>query len=66
MEGPHPTVSSVRMADTLVRFISTYKFQFTFNLKLENCKFQLKHINVFLVIYRQMYILYAFQCEIVF
>ena len=31
MEGPHPTVPSVKMA----RYISSYNFQFKFNLKIE-------------------------------
>ena len=35
MEGPHPTVPSVKIAD-----IINYKFQFKFNLKIEDCKFQ--------------------------
>ena len=40
MEGPHPTIPSVKMADTLDSYISNCKFQFKFNLKIENCKFQ--------------------------
>ena len=40
MEGPHPIVPSVKMADALSTYISNYKFQFKFNLKIENCKFQ--------------------------
>ena len=31
MEGPHPTVHSVKMADALANYISTYKFQFQSN-----------------------------------
>ena len=37
MEGSYPTVYSVKMADVLA---SSYNFQFKFNLKIENCKFQ--------------------------
>ena len=40
MEGPHLTVPSVKMADTLASYISNHEFQFKFNLKIENCKFQ--------------------------
>ena len=40
MEGPHPIVLSVKMADALSIYISNYKFQFKFSLKIENCKFQ--------------------------
>ena len=40
MEGPHPTLPSVKMADILASYIPSYKFQFKFNLKIENCKFQ--------------------------
>ena len=40
MQGPHPKVPSVKMADGLSSYISNYKFQFKFNLKTENCKFQ--------------------------
>ena len=39
MEGAHPTVPSVKMADTLASYISN-EFQIKFNLKIENCKFQ--------------------------
>ena len=39
MEGPHPTVPAVKMVDALSSYISSYKFQFKFNLKIENCKF---------------------------
>ena len=39
MEGPHYTVPSVEMADALSSYISNYKFQFKFNLKIENHKF---------------------------
>ena len=35
MEGPHPTVPSVKMADALASHLSSYKFQFQFNLKIE-------------------------------
>ena len=35
MEGLHPTVPSVKMADALASYISSYKFQFKFNLKIE-------------------------------
>ena len=65
MEGPHPTVSSVKMADALTSYISNYKFKFKFSLKIENCELKKKKIiNSFLVIYIQMCILYAFQCQI--
>ena len=44
MEGPHPTVPSVKIEDTLASYIyiyiSSYKFQFKISLKIENCKFQ--------------------------
>ena len=40
MEGPHPTVPSVKIANALTSYISNFKFQFKFNLKIENCKFQ--------------------------
>ena len=40
MEGPHPTVPSVKIADALASYKSKYKFQFKFNLKIEYCKFQ--------------------------
>ena len=40
MEGPHPTVPSVKMADTLASYKSKCKFQFKFDLKIEYCKFQ--------------------------
>ena len=40
MEGPHPTVRSVKIADALASYISNYKFQFKFNLKNKNGKFQ--------------------------
>ena len=40
MEGPHTTVPSVKMTDTLASNISNYEFQFNLNLKIENCKFQ--------------------------
>ena len=40
MERSHPTVPSVKMADTLASYMFNYKFQFKFNLKIENCKFQ--------------------------
>ena len=39
MEGPHPTVPSVKMADALASYISNYRFIFKFNSKIENCKF---------------------------
>ena len=65
MEGPHPTVSSVKMADALTSYIFNYKFQFKFSLKIENCELKKKKIiNAFLVIYIQMCISYAFECEI--
>ena len=60
MEGAHPTIPSVKIADALY-IISN---QFIFSLKIENCKFQQKSRVFFLVIYMQMYILYSFQCEI--
>ena len=40
MEGPHPHVPSVKMADTLASYISNYKCQLNFSLRIENCKFQ--------------------------
>ena len=40
IEGPHPTVPSVKMADALVTYKSKYKFQFKFNLKVENNELQ--------------------------
>ena len=40
MEGPHPTVPSVKIADTLASYISNYIFQFKFSLNIENCKIQ--------------------------
>ena len=40
MEGHHIIVPGVKKADTLASYISNYKFQFKFNLKIENCKFQ--------------------------
>ena len=40
MEVPLPTLPSVKMPDTLASYISSDKFQFKFNLKIENCKFQ--------------------------
>ena len=64
MEGPHPTVSSVKMADALTSYKFNYKFQFKFSLKIENCELKKKIINAFLVICIQMCILYAFECEI--
>ena len=39
MEGPHPTVPSVKMADALASYISNYRFKLKFNSKIENCKF---------------------------
>ena len=44
MEGAHPTIPSVKIADALY-IISN---QFIFSLKIENCKFQQKIMNVFL------------------
>ena len=35
MEGPHPTVPSVKMADALASYLSSYNLQFKFNLKIE-------------------------------
>ena len=40
MERSYPTVPSVGMADALASYISNYKFQLQFNLKLKSCKFQ--------------------------
>ena len=40
MEGSHPTVRSVKMADALASYIFNYKFKFKFSLRIENCKFQ--------------------------
>ena len=40
MEGPHPTVPSVKTTDSLASFIPNYKFQCKFNLKNENGNFQ--------------------------
>ena len=56
MERRHPTVPSVKIADSLASYISYYKFQFKFNLKIEKGKFQYKII----VVYIQIYISYAF------
>ena len=39
MEGPHPTVTSVKMAGVLASYIPNYKFKFKFNLEIENYKF---------------------------
>ena len=59
MEEPTPTVPSAKMVDTLASYISNHKFQFKFNLNIENCKFQRKIINVFLVLYcMQIIVLY--------
>ena len=40
MEEPQPTVPSVEMVDALASYIPSYKFQFKFNLKNENGKFE--------------------------
>ena len=40
MEELTPTVPSAKMVDTLASYISNHKFQFKFNLNIENCKFQ--------------------------
>ena len=59
MEGPHPTVSSVKMADALTRYISNYKFKFKFSLKIENCELKKKKKNhkfLFSYIYTDVYI----------
>ena len=42
LEEPHPTVPSVKMADTLASYISNYKFRFKFNLKLITVNFNKK------------------------
>ena len=45
MQVPHPTVPNViwlKMADARAGYVSNYKFQFKFNLKIENCKFEEK------------------------
>ena len=42
MEGPHPTVPSVKMAGTLASYMSNYKFHFKFNLKLKIVNFNKK------------------------
>ena len=44
MEGAHPTIPIVKITDALY-IISN---QFIFSLKIENCKFQQKIMNVFL------------------
>ena len=55
MEGAHPTIPSVKIADALY-IISN---QFIFSLKIENCKFQQKIMNVFLsYIHADVYIVF--------
>ena len=39
MEGPHPTVPSVKITDALASYIYNYKFQFRISLRIESCKF---------------------------
>ena len=57
MEGPHPTVSSVKMADALTSYIFNYKFQFKFSLKIENCELKKKnHKCLFSYIHTDVYI----------
>ena len=56
MEGPRPKVPSVKTTDTLASYICNYKFQFKFNLKIENCKFQILLENVFLVIFLSVFL----------
>ena len=34
--GPPSSLTSVKVADVLASYISNYKFQFKFNLKIEN------------------------------
>ena len=40
MEGPHPTIPTVKMADALASYISNDKFKLKISLRFENCKFQ--------------------------
>ena len=40
IDGPHLIVPRVKMGDALASYISNYKFQFKFSLRIENCKFQ--------------------------
>ena len=55
MEGTHPTIPSVKIADALY-IVSN---QFIFSLKIENCKFQQKIMNVFLsYIHADVYIVF--------
>ena len=56
MKGPRPTVPSVKMADALANYISNYKLQFTFNLKIKNYKFQYKNNCLFSYIHTDRYI----------
>ena len=42
MEGLHPTVPAVKTADVLASYISSYKFQLKFNLKLKIVNFNKK------------------------
>ena len=45
MEGPHPTVPSVKMADALASYISNYKFQH----KVINVFFSYTYTDVYTV-----------------
>ena len=36
MEGTHPTVSSVKMADALASYILNYKIKFSLRIKIVN------------------------------
>ena len=40
--SPHSTQCYIKMADALAGYVSNYKFQFKFNLKPENRKFEEK------------------------
>ena len=42
MEGPHPTEPSIKIADALSSYISNYKFQFKFHIKIEIVSFNKK------------------------
>ena len=59
MEAPRPAVPRVKMADALSSYISDYKFKFKFNLKIENCKFELKKRKcIFSYMHTDLYIVY--------
>ena len=54
--GPPSSLTSVKVADVLASYISNYKFQFKFNLKIENFKFQILFENAFLVIFLNVFL----------